>query len=168
MEREWKEETFRARPRTGNGSAEGEGFHGESSMKELISEFMDEGKRFLRSEITLAKSDLRAEMQKVQKGGISVGIGAGLAVAGGLILCAFLVLALATFMPAWLSALIVGAVFVGIGAAVAMAGVKRIKTADPKKSMDRIQEDRQWLMSTAQEAKTARHSSVRQRPHASA
>lgn len=141
---------------------------GGSPVKDLASGFMDEAKRFLRAEIALARADLKDEVKKVQKGSTSVGIGAGLAVAGGLTLCAFLVLALATFMPAWAAALIVGAVLCGIGAILAKGGLARIKTADANKPKVRLEEDRQWLTSTIQKAKTAAHSNGKRTPHASA
>lgn len=185
MDRRWNRDEVNFRPagdprvnREGRAAAgegfreerydEGPGFHGESSVKDLISEFMGEAKRLVRSEVALARGDLKEEAKKLKKGGVSLAIGAGLAIAGGLTLCAFLVFLLALVMPLWASSLIVGALLVGIGAALALGGLKEIKSADPKKSIDRIEEDRQWLSSTAQEAKTARHSSVRQTPHASA
>ena len=63
-------------------------------------------------------------------------------------LTAFLVLALSTFLDAWLAALIVGAALVAVATGLALAGKERVEDAGallPEQTIENVKEDAEWL-----------------------
>ena len=87
---------------------------------------------------TLVKQEMRLAQVELQEKGKKVGIGAGLFGAGGLVaffgtaaVIVAIVLGLATALAAWLSALIVGVVLLGVAAVAGLLGKKQIEKATP-------------------------------------
>jgi membrane protein len=87
---------------------------------------------------TLVRSEIGNALSEVKAKGTQVGIGIGMSGAGvvllvfgvgTLIACA--VLGLATVVPAWLAALIVAAIVIALGGALAGLGAVRAKRAVP-------------------------------------
>ena len=159
----YEPEEYTARPegfRDGEGEFAGDGFGAgtERPLKELVREFMDEGRRLVRAELTLARAELRAEAKKA---GAGAGLGAAggvVALLGGMTLVAFLVLALAQVMPAWASALLVAVVLLAVGGGLVMAAKKRLTTVHgPTKTIQTLKEDKEWARRTMQSVKSATH-----------
>jgi Putative Actinobacterial Holin-X, holin superfamily III len=102
----------------------------------------------VRQEIELAKAEMR---EKVAIVGPALGlIGGALVVAlcAAGALTAFLVLALAEAVDAWLAALLVGALLAGAGAVLAYAGKERFAEAGsplPEQTIENVKEDAQWV-----------------------
>lgn len=121
----------------------------------LVSELLEEGRHLVRAEVRLAKAELRDEAKKLGRGaGLAAG-GAVLLGLGGLTLAAFLVLALATVMPAWGAALLVAVLFIGAGAALGSVGLGRLKQVHgPKSTIQTLQEDSQWANKTMHAVKS--------------
>lgn len=101
------------------------------SVGQLVQDMADQTRRLVRDELRLATSELKEK-------GKHAGIGAGLAGAAGVValfggatLIAAAVLALALVVPAWLSALVIGAVLLAIGGITAMVGRRQLKSATP-------------------------------------
>jgi hypothetical protein len=120
----------------------------------------DRGIARLAADIALDSSRLvrleieRAKAEVVQQAA-TLGGGIGL-IAGGVflllvavpILVASLVLGIAEFLPAWLSALLVGLLLVAVAALLAGIGVQRTKRGaqlSPTTSIDAAREDLEWL-----------------------
>lgn len=124
----------------------------------LFSEFMEQARRLVRAEVTLARAELRAEAKKASAG-------AGLLAGGGLVLflgaltfIAFLVAALAELIPIWASALIVAVVLLAVGGAVAFAGLGKLKRIHgPQRTIQTLKEDGQWASRTAHSMKSQMH-----------
>ena len=135
----------------------GDGMSGRA-FGSLLGEFFDQGKRLIRAEIALAKTELRQEVVKVKAGGVMVGVGGVLLLLGGI---AFMLTAIALLdlvLPFWAAALIVTLVFCGIGVGIAMAGIKRIKEIHaPEKTIQTLKEDSQWASRTFQSVKSQMH-----------
>jgi Flp pilus assembly protein TadB len=98
---------------------------------ELVKTASEQISRLVRDELKLAQAEL------AQKGK-HAGIGAGLFGAGGLValygvaaLLTAVVLLLAYVMPAWLAAVIVGVVLLGIAGALALVGRKQVRQVAP-------------------------------------
>jgi len=94
----------------------------ERSLGELFGDLAGQTGALVREEVALAKAELT---QNATRAGKDVGvlvIGGAVAYAGLLALLAAVILGLATALPAWLAALIVGLVVVGIGAALLQRG----------------------------------------------
>jgi len=101
------------------------------SVAQLVQDASEQMRRLVRDELRLATSELKEK-------GRHAGIGAGMAGAAGLIalfggatLIAAAVLALALVVPAWLSALLIGAALLVIGGIAGMAGRKQLSSAAP-------------------------------------
>lgn len=132
-----------SRVRTGGGGA------GESTIGALFSSLTREVSALVRKESELA----RVEMS--EKAGQAMGGVAAIAVAGGVLLCGFLVLLAAavfglnTVLPPettpWLSALIVGVVVVVIGLIMLQAGRKKLdrEALMPTRTMASFRRDRE-------------------------
>ena len=103
----------------------------DASASELVKQLSEQAKTLVRQELRLAQVEL-------QEKGKTMGIGVGMFGAGGLVaffatavVVTALVLGLSTFLAAWLSALIVGVVLLGIAGAAALMGKKQVEKAVP-------------------------------------
>jgi Flp pilus assembly protein TadB len=110
----------------------------QQSTSELVKTASEQISRLVRDELKLAQAEL------AQKGK-HAGIGAGLFGAGGLValygvaaLITAVVLLLAYVMPAWLAAVIVGVVLLGVAALLALVGKKQVSQATPAVPEDAV------------------------------
>lgn len=110
----------------------------QQSTAELVKTASEQISRLVRDELKLAQAEL------AQKGK-HAGIGAGLFGAGGLIalygvaaLITAVVLLLAYVMPAWLAAVIVGVVLLGVAVLLALVGKKQVSQATPAMPEDTV------------------------------
>ena len=114
------------------------------STSELVHDLSEQVSTLVRDELQLAAAEMKDK-------GKHAGIGAGmfgsagvLAGYGVLVLIAAAVLALALVLPAWLSALIVGVVLLGVAGALAMAGKSQVKRGTPpvpEQAVHSVQQD---------------------------
>jgi hypothetical protein len=119
------------------------------SIGELLGELVKETATLVQQEITLAKTEMS---QKISKIGADVGalaVGGAVLYAGLLTLIAAIVLLLALWMPAWVSALIVGLIVTGAGAFMLKKGLDGVKNTDPvpHQTIETLKEDQQWAKS---------------------
>lgn len=101
------------------------------STAELVKLASEQISRLVRDELRLARAELA---EKGKQAGIGAGLfGGGTAVGlyGVGALLAALIIGLANVMPAWLAALLVGVVLLGIAAVLALAGRGRVRRAAP-------------------------------------
>jgi putative superfamily III holin-X len=110
----------------------------------------------VRQEVELAKSEM-AEKGRTAAPGLGMIGGAGvvgLMAAGAL--TAFAVLVLATFLPEWLAALIVGLVLAAVAYVLVMQGKERVKEAGPpvpEQTIETVKEDVEWAKTRATSAR---------------
>lgn len=125
---------------------------GERSLGELFGELSRDTSTLVRQEVKLAKTEITEKAKTVGKDVAYMAIGGALAYAGLLVLLAAAVIALAYVIPAWLSALLVGIVVVGIGAFLAYKGMSDLKNAElaPKQTIQSLQEDKEWAREQVQ------------------
>lgn len=103
----------------------------DTSAGDLVHRLTDQTKTLVRQEMKLAQVELK---EKGKKAGIGIGMfgAGGLAAFFGVgVLLAAIVLALSTFMAAWLGALIVAAVLLAVAGVFALMGKKKIEEATP-------------------------------------
>ena len=121
----------------------------DSTVSDLISGLVNDAQLLVRREIDLAKREVAIEVDKVKQGAIALGIGAGLAVIGALLLGHMLVYLVQTLtgLSLWVSYLIVGALFAIGGGLLLMQGIKRMKDVDPlpRETIESVKEDLQWI-----------------------
>jgi hypothetical protein len=119
----------------------------ERSLGELFTELAGETGTLVRQEISLAQAEIT---RKATKAGRNVGVlvvGGAVAYAGVLTLIAAVVLGLATFIPAWLSALLVGLVIAVVSYFMISNALAELKKTDPvpHDAIENITEDAKWL-----------------------
>jgi hypothetical protein len=102
------------------------------SIGELIGDLTRETTQLVRQEINLAKTEMTVKATKVAKDIGLIAAGGVLAFLGSIALVAFLILVLVRLgLGPWIAALIVGLVLAGIGGALAMSGLKKLREVDP-------------------------------------
>ena len=125
-------------------------------LEELLKRLANETGTLVRQEIALARAEMREKAKAGGAGAAMLGGGLVVAVMAAGALTAMLILALATAMPGWLSALIVAVVFGLVAALLVRAGMTAIKRAMPpvpEASMDRAKEDVRWVTARARSEK---------------
>jgi hypothetical protein len=116
----------------------------ERSLGELFGDLSRETSTLVRQEVALARTELT---QKATQAGKDVGflaVGGAIAYAGLLaVIAAVILLLVAIGLPAWLSALIVGAVVAGAGYALVRRGLTALKHEDlaPRQTLDTLKGD---------------------------
>jgi Putative Actinobacterial Holin-X, holin superfamily III len=123
----------------------------EPSLGELFSDLTRETKLLVRKEVQLAKLELKENAMRMGKGAGFIGAGAVLGIAAFLSFLAGVIALLSTFMPVWVSALIVALVVGVIGLMVAKRGMNIIKQSElaPREAIDSVREDVLWLKKRA-------------------
>ena len=128
----------------------------ERPTSELLKQLSDQTTTLVRQEIELAKLEFR---EKGKKAGMGAGMFGGAGVFGLYAmgaLTATIVLALATFLPAWLAALIVTVIYAAIAGVLALRGRSQVKEAAPlvpEQAVDTTKEDVRWVKTRAQSAR---------------
>jgi uncharacterized membrane protein YqjE len=116
------------------------------SFSEVIEDVVTHVQEIIRSEVRLAKVEVREEAVKAGK---AAGILAAGAIIGVYALGFFFLTwlyALEIAITPWLAGLIVTILVGSIGAALIMIGIKRIKRVNPRptKTLDSLKEDVEW------------------------
>ena len=116
----------------------------QKSTAELVKTASEQIQRLVRDELKLAQAELARK-------GKHAGLGAGLFGAGGLIalygvaaLLTAVVLLLAYVMPAWVAAVIVGVLLLGVAGVLALVGKKQVQQATPaapEEAVDSVKAD---------------------------
>lgn len=122
------------------------------STAELVKDLSREVSELVRQEVALAKAEMT---QKGKQAGVGAGMLSGAAVlalasVGGSM--AFFVLVLGSWMPAWLAALIVTAVYAGGAVVLGQRGKERLTEATPpapERTIESVKEDVQWAKTRA-------------------
>ena len=128
----------------------------QDSAAELVKQLSEQTSRLVRQEVELAKAELAI---KGKRAGIGVGMFGGAGMFGFYALGALVataILALATAVTAWVSALIVAAVLAAVAGALALAGKNKVQEATPpipEQASDSVKEDVQWAKTRVQTAR---------------
>jgi hypothetical protein len=119
----------------------------ERSLGDLFSELAGETGNLVRQEVALAQVEMTQKATRVGKNVGFLVVGGAVGYAALLAVIAAVIIGLASFIPAWASALIVGAA-VGIVAFVlissALSALKKLDLT-PNQTVETIKEDAQWL-----------------------
>jgi len=116
------------------------------SVAEVMQDIVANVQQIIRSEVLLAKTEVKEEARRAAKAGQLLAGGAALAFYALGFLLLFCVYALATAIAAWAAALIV-ALGLGIIAAVLLRiGIKRIREVSPapQKTIETVKENVRW------------------------
>lgn len=139
---------------------EGEVRWRETRAGELVSELFAEGRTLLREEVRLAKAEVREEAKKAGKGAGAIAAGGAVLYAALFFLGATLVLVGATFLPAWIAALIVTVIYGVAGWATLGYGRKELERARPSRALEHVKEDARWAKETMRDIRSSRSAST--------
>ena len=120
---------------------------GERSMTEVLQDIVADVQQIIRSEVLLAKTEIKEEATQAAKAGGLLAVGAVTAFYALGFLLLFCVYLLGVVIVPWAAALIVG-VTVAIAAGVLLStGIKRIKQVSPtpQRTVDSLKENVQWV-----------------------
>ena len=128
----------------------------EASTGDLVKRLANETSELIRQEVELGKAELAAKAKEAGKGaGMFGGAGLfGLYAVGAL--TATIILALATFLPGWVAALIVAVVYGAIAGILALRGRSQVKEATPpmpEQAVETTKEDVRWVKTRAKSAR---------------
>jgi hypothetical protein len=127
----------------------------EQPLGELLKQLSQETATLVRQEIDLAKAEVSTTGKRA---GVGIGLVGAAGITGFLALAALtacLILALNTFMPAWLAALIVAVVYGVVAGILAMRGRDKVKEATPPapQTVETVKEDIEWAKNPTRSAK---------------
>jgi uncharacterized membrane protein YqjE len=114
------------------------------STGSLIREIIDGATGLARKEIELAKIEMRADFHRELAMAKTLGVAALLGLLGLNALVVALIIGLATFMPAWLSAIAVGVVFLAVGAGIGYWSWNRRVTDPLALTRKHLRQTAQW------------------------
>jgi hypothetical protein len=129
----------------------------ERPLPELVRELVGESQLLLREEVRLARAEIRNEAKKAAKGGAELGAGGAVGYVALFCLAATLIVVGDLFLPLWLSALIVTALFGIVGFVLIQGGRKQLKSAQPARAVDHLKEDKEWAKETMRSVRSRRH-----------
>lgn len=127
----------------------------DASLGDLFKRLTSDTGELIRQEAALAKAEIRETGAALLNDVRGLAIAAVLALIGGLVLVAFLVIGLGILLGHryWLSSLIVGVAALGTGAVLARTAMNDFKTRSllPKQTLDTLRDDKTWAAQQARE-----------------
>jgi uncharacterized membrane protein YqjE len=121
----------------------------DASIRDLLRQLADDGSSLVRSEIDLAKVELKESGRQFALDGVKIVAAASIAWIGLLAVVAAAVIGLGTALGGmyWLAALIIGALFLVIGGVLAKLGIDGMKknSVAPETAMRSIRRDREMV-----------------------
>ena len=117
----------------------------ERPMAEVFRDIIGNVQEMVRSEVRLAKVEIREEASKTARAGAMLAAGAVLAMIAGVFLLVCLAQLLDLIMPDWAAALVV-ALVLGIPAAILISkGRDRLHVPVPGKTIENVKENVEWM-----------------------
>jgi uncharacterized membrane protein YqjE len=119
----------------------------EPSLGELFTNLSTGASVLVRKEVELAKAEMSQKAAKAGREVAVLAVAAVLANAALLCLVAALVVGLASLVPLWASALMVGIGLAIVAGVMAWTGLEALKRIDPRptQTLETLQEDKEWL-----------------------
>ena len=119
----------------------------ERSLGDLFSELAAETGTLVRQEVALAQAEISGKATRVGKQVGYLAVGGAIGYAAMLAIMAAIIIGLSNFVPAWIAALLVGAVVGAVSFFLISSAIERLKNTNlkPEESVESIKEDAQWL-----------------------
>lgn len=118
----------------------------ERTIGDLFADLTADLRVLVRQEVALARAEVSDKVSHLGRDAATIAIGGVLAFVGLQALVATAILALSLVLPAWLSALIVGAVLALVGGLLAWRGYQDLRERGvvPQETVESLKEDAQW------------------------
>jgi len=117
----------------------------ERPMSEVLRDIIGNVQEMVRSEVRLAKVEVREEASKTARAGAMLAAGAIMAVIAGVFVLVCVAQLLDLVMPDWAAALVL-ALALGIPAMILISkGRDRLKVPMPEKTMENVKENVEWM-----------------------
>jgi uncharacterized membrane protein YqjE len=119
----------------------------EASLGDLAKRLSSDMSTLVRQELELARVEMTQKGRQAGGGLGLIGVGGAIGLAALGALTAFALLVLATFLDAWLAALLVAVALGAVAAALALRGKERVQevgTPLPDQAKESVNEDMQW------------------------
>ncbi|HUC09168.1 MAG TPA: phage holin family protein [Stellaceae bacterium] len=119
----------------------------ERPLGALLSSLTDDLSRLIRLEIALFKREMAVKARQFGLGAVLAAIGAVLAFTAWLAIFAAAVIALTIIWPAWLAAVVLGAVTLAVGGLLLFLGIRRLQAQRlvPQRTLGTLREDGAWI-----------------------
>jgi len=119
----------------------------ERSLGDLFSELAAETGTLVRQEVALAQAEISGKATRVGKQVGFLAVGGAIGYVAMLAIMAAAIIGLSNFIPAWIAALLVGAVVGAVSFFLISSAIERLKNTNlkPEESVESIKEDAQWL-----------------------
>jgi uncharacterized membrane protein YqjE len=119
----------------------------ERSVSDVFQDILRNLQEMVRSEIRLAKVEIRGEVKRAVSSGVWIAAGGVAAMSAGILLLWALAYALATRMSMWAATLIVALVMAAAAAALLMSGIRRAKRIHPipERTVESVKENLEWM-----------------------
>jgi cytochrome c biogenesis protein CcdA len=119
---------------------------GDRSISEILQDVLRNLQEIVRSEVRLAKTEIREEVIKARSAALFMAVGALCGIFTVFFLLLAAVYALTLVVPNWAAALIVTAVLVAAAAMTMIAGIKQLKRVHPapEKTVETMKENVAW------------------------
>jgi uncharacterized membrane protein YqjE len=116
------------------------------SFLDVFQDIIRNVQEMVRSEVRLAKTEIREEAARAKSATLLLGAGVVTAIFAMLFLLLMIVYALALVMPSWKAALIVGAVLAVVASVILTAAIRRFKQIHPapERTVKTIKENVEW------------------------
>ncbi len=117
--------------------------HEESSIADLLRQLVEDGNHLVRTEIRLAKAEVRDNVAAAVKGSAGIGLGAVLLLGAVFTLLGAAVAFLTPVVGAGWAAVIVGVVTLVVGGLLIMTGAKKLSAASlvPDRTVKSVKQD---------------------------
>jgi uncharacterized membrane protein len=118
----------------------------EPSLGDLFSSLTEDMSTLIRQEVDLARTETMEKVSSATRSVVSMVAGGMIAYAGLIGVMIAVIVGLSSFMPLWLSALIVGVVVIVIGAIMIMSGRSSLQkmTVVPEQTVESMKENTEW------------------------
>ena len=119
----------------------------ERSISDVLQDILRNVQEMVRSEMRLAKVEIREEVRRAISSSVWIAAGAVVAVSAWLFLLWTLAYALATRMPMWAATLVVSVVMGASATVLIMGGIRRAKRiqAIPERTVESVKENLEWM-----------------------
>ena len=119
----------------------------ERSVSDVLQDIVRNLQDMVRSEIRLAKVEIREEARRAISSGIWIAVGTVGAVSAWIFLLWTLAYALATRMPMWAATLVVAVVMAAAAAVLIMVGIRSAKRIQPipERTVESVKENLEWI-----------------------